>query len=212
MYKRQLYFQYNQVGSAPEGESLADFFGRLLAALEEPGVGRLVIDVRQNPGGASHLSRPLIEGLRGSEKLDPPGRLFVLLGPGTGSAAVQFVFALEKCTHAIFAGEPSGQGPIFYSDPLTYVLPHTGIALRLSTTHWVMSFEGDGRDALEPDLPAPLTLDDLRAGRDPALEAVLAFDPGEASEVIERVRGRRDPVCRLQYYGRPPKGSAARGR
>lgn len=200
-----VYFQWNQVSNAKEGESLASCFERLFETLADPTVQRLIIDVRQNPGGTSHLSRPLIEGLGGHERIDRPGHLFVLLGNGSGSATVQLLFALEKCTHAIFVGEPSGQGPIFYSDPSTHTLEHTRVSFRLARTHWVMSHAEDQRGALEPDLPAPTTFEDLLAGRDPAMEAALAFDVSLAKPLVRLVRKRRRPDCEVQYYGRIPK-------
>ena len=198
------YVQYNQVSDRPGGETLSEFFERMFAELEERPAQRFILDVRNNPGGGSHLSRPLIEGLQGLEDLNRPGALFVLMGRGTGSAAVQLVFALEKSTNALFVGEPSGQGPIFYSDPPTYTLERTGAQVRIARTRWVMSFEGDEREELAPDLSVPFSIADLLAGRDPVLEAAEDFRADRHPRLLERVRSRNRPDAEIQYFGTVP--------
>lgn len=50
-------------------------------------------------------------GLRESDKINQPGKLFVIIGRSTFSAAMFLVGDLEEHTRAIFIGEPTGGKP-----------------------------------------------------------------------------------------------------
>jgi hypothetical protein len=78
-----IYFQFNLVING-EGETLADFAGRLATALEQPDVRRLVIDLRNNTGGDNTLLRPLLVALIRS-KVNVRGGIFAIVGPTTFS-------------------------------------------------------------------------------------------------------------------------------
>jgi hypothetical protein len=63
-------------------------------------------------------------------------------------------------------------------------LPRSGLTLRLSTLYW-QNHPRDAREAIEPLLPAPVTADDLRAGRDPVARVLEGLD---APAVVARGR------------------------
>ena len=107
------------------------------------------------------------------------GRLFVLTDVDTYSAAVCCAARLERETLAVFVGEATGAGPNHCGDAERTVLPGTGAELWISTLHWQVSDPRDRRCRMWPDVEAPLTFADWRAGRDPALEAALSWSsPG----------------------------------
>jgi hypothetical protein len=54
------------------------------------------------------------------------------------------------------------------------MLPNHRITVRVSTLWWQWD-PRDTRHWIEVELPAPLTVDAYRTGRDPALEAIAAF-------------------------------------
>jgi len=173
---KAVYVQYNQVGDEEGGETIAAFADRLLAFLDANPVERLVLDLRLNRGGNGELNRPLLVALIRARRVDRPGGLFVLVGRSTWSAAQFLVNDLEKYTHAIFVGEPTGGKVNAFGDSSRITLPHSGVTVRVSTLWW----QGDERDArpwTAPQVAADLALADYRANVDPALDAALRYAP-----------------------------------
>lgn len=81
---------------------------------------RVVFDLRGNEGGNNNLNQPLLHALFRSIPFDEPGRIYVLTGPKTFSAALNFCSKLEGETQALFVGEPvvgfsSGRQPQVHS-------------------------------------------------------------------------------------------------
>ena len=174
-YSRAVYVQFNQVGDK-ETETIEAFSKRLFSFVEANSVDRLVLDLRLNRGGNGGLNRPLLLGIIRSTKIDQRGKLFVLIGRGTWSAAQMLVNELEKYTNAIFVGEPSGGKVNCYGDSSRIILPNSGITARVSTLWW-QEDERDKRPWKAPDIAADLTIADYRANGDPALQAALDYVP-----------------------------------
>ncbi len=172
--QKAIYFQFNGVGNGGS-ESLRDFCKRLFAAAAEPQVECLVIDMRYNGGGNTFLNVPLIEGIIRSEKLSEPGRLFVIIGRDTFSAAQNTVSELERRTKAILVGEPTGSCPNFIGESVHVMLPYSGWGISISDLWWQHSMAMDYRSWTPPVLYAPPTAEAFRAHRDPALETVWRY-------------------------------------
>lgn len=175
-----LYVQVNAVRDGAD-ESQASFWARVFEVVRNEEIDRLILDYRLNGGGNNYLNQPLIHGLIQSERLRAPGHLFVLTSPRTFSAAANCVAKIDQETNAVFVGEPAGAGPNHAGDAETITLPNTGVSVRISRLWWQISDPRDTRRTMLPDVPAPLTFDDYVSGRDPALEAALAFDPEDAA-------------------------------
>ena len=160
-----------------EAESwpFADFMADALAVLDSQPVERVVIDLRANSGGDSRILEPLIEALAQRDDMNQPGRLFVLIGPRTYSSAILNAIQFRQRTAAILVGEPTGGEPNHYGEIKEFTLPNSGLRVFYSTKRFVY-IEGDDSSALEPDRLVPLTAADLFAGRDPVLEAVIAWE------------------------------------
>ena len=179
---KTLYVQINQmfdVGS----ESLRALFDRALGAATSSTVERIVIDLRHNDGG-DHIHMPLIEALNRHAYWGRRGRLFVAIGSGTFSAAQTFASALEKHTSAIFVGEPTGGKPNHYGSGGAFFLPNSNLRVRHSRSYFQNSDPADDRPWIAPDLVAPLSMADDRAGIDPVMRAVLQWRA--ASQLSER--------------------------
>ncbi len=175
---KAVYVQFNQVGNK-ENDTVEAFADRLFAFVDAHPVERLVLDLRLNRGGNGELNRPLLLGLIRSRKVDQKGRLFVLVGRSTWSAAQMLVNELERYTNAIFVGEPTGGKANSYGDSRRITLPNSGITVRVSTLWW----QGDERDRrpwTAPRVAADLTFEDYRRNNDPALKAVLSYVPGKS--------------------------------
>ncbi|HEX8863168.1 MAG TPA: hypothetical protein VGC06_29570 [Actinomycetes bacterium] len=166
-----VYCQCNNLLDDP-AEPLAAFWRRLLAAAEEHRA-RLVLDLRANGGGNTFLTSPLLHGLIGSRALNRRGRLFVIAGRGTFSAAQNLTTLLARHTEAIFVGEPTGSRPNFVGETAPFRLPWSGLLANVSDLYWQTSWPLDHRAWVPPELFAPPTFAAFRANRDPAMEAVL---------------------------------------
>ena len=167
-----LYVQFNQVLDGP-GETLAEFAVRVRAAVTANEIDQLIVDVRHNNGGTSYLSRELVRSLIHFETTRENGRLDVLMGRNTFSAAQFFVTDVDRWTDALFVGEPSGSRPNVVSEETEVILPFSGTMASISCRYFQQSWPGDDRVWIVPDIPVMLTFADYQAGRDRALEAVL---------------------------------------
>jgi hypothetical protein len=174
---RTVYVQYNKVGDAPN-ETIAAFAERLRAFVDSAPVDRVVLDLRLNRGGDGTLNQPLVLSLIRSPKLEGPGRLFVIIGRSTCSAAQFLVHDLEEYTDAVFVGEPTAGMPNSYSDSRRLTLPNNGITVRASIYYWQRTHPLDTRPWKGPDVAAGLTSGDYRANVDPALREILDWKTG----------------------------------
>jgi carboxyl-terminal processing protease len=162
---------------------------QLKAHHDAPGV---VIDLRQNPGGetwslgitigeffdrsvdcGTFITRSGRRGVKNSWQIGSAhyaGRVAVLVDGTTASAAEIFSAVLQDHGRATIVGRKTA-GAVLAS--IFYSLPDGG-ELQLSREDYVTPkgrrLEGNG---VVLDIVVPLTLEDLRAGRDPDLDAAL---------------------------------------
>jgi hypothetical protein len=168
--KGLVYFQFNQVMNKP-AESLAAFAGKLDSALKAKNPRLLIVDVRHNNGGNGNLLPPLVKVLSDFER-SQKGRIVVLTGRNTFSAAQIFIGLVDGATDAVFAGEPSSSKPNFVGEENEVVLPYSGARGSISN-RFHESIPGDKRQWIEPAIKVVVSSKDYFAGRDPVLEAVL---------------------------------------
>jgi hypothetical protein len=167
---RAVYLQYNAV--QPAGATLVS---ALADTAEGRAVDRVVVDVRHNHGGDNTTYASFVDHLAGP-RVDRPGRLWVLAGRLTFSAAGNFAAEVaDSAEHEVFIGEPTGGAPNQYGDHAAIRLPHTGITVT-SATEWV-EVSDDDRDATGPDIALPYRAADYFGGRDPVLLRALTGRP-----------------------------------
>jgi hypothetical protein len=170
-----VYAQINQIRNG-DTQSLQDFGRELRERMADGGYSHLVLDLRHNNGGNGYLNWPFVRELVRTDALDHPDRLFVITGRRTFSAAMLLSSMIEFHTDAIFVGEPTGSSPQFYGEDTHFRLPYSGLAGSISSRWFQNRFIADDeRPWIGPDIVAELTLDDLRKGRDPALEAIRQY-------------------------------------
>jgi hypothetical protein len=169
---RTLFVQYNAVEPGIDG--VAD---EILARAKEDDVARVVVDLRHN-GGGDNTTMSHFEDVLRDPAIDRPGRLFVIIGRITFSAAANFATDLERETGAIFAGEAMGGSPNLYGDSRQIHLPYSKQDLYVATRYWERSAPDDPRITIEPTIPVSLSSADYDAGRDPVLEAILKVPLG----------------------------------
>ncbi len=171
---REVYFQYNTILDNPQ-EPLAKFADRLFQFINEHEVEKLVIDMRWNNGGNASLNQAVLKGLINSGKLSQRGKLFIIIGRRTFSAAQNAAALFERYTNAIFVGEPTGSSPNFIGENLFFTLPYSKLAASVSDLYWQGSWPNDYRTWIAPQIYIPPTFEAYRTNRDPVLEAILAY-------------------------------------
>ncbi len=173
---KTVYFQFNQVVN-DKAETLAAFSERLFKFINENAVEKLVIDMRWNNGGNTFLTPPLQLGLIRNEKINQNGKLFIIIGRRTFSAAQNFITFCDRNTNTIFVGEPSGSSPNFIGEEVPFVLPYSRIQVNVSNLYWTGSSPYDYRTWIAPTLYTPPTFEMYKANRDSGMEAILNYLP-----------------------------------
>jgi hypothetical protein len=165
-----LYVQYNRV------DPLDTEASQLAAAAAASDVTRVVVDIRHNYGGEVNALIAILDALA-TPKLGQAGRLFLITGRNTYSAASLFAAKLQARTRLTVVGEPMGGSPNLWGNAEDFSLPWSGLSVGVATQFELATSVDDVRLTIEPDLPVPLTFADWSAGRDPALEVILARKP-----------------------------------
>lgn len=173
---KTLYFQYNITHEDPH-EKIAGFIKKMAKVVEENPLERFVVDVRWNGGGNLGTSKAFTEFIANHPKINQRGKLYVILGRHTFSAASYFVSTLEFRSKAIFVGESTGAKPNHYGDTRPLKLPNSGLTPELATIFWQNSFAWDKRTETQPDIWVEPLASDWLAKRDAALETILAEEP-----------------------------------
>ena len=165
---RAVYMAFNSVRRPTPGFLRA--LGRLVRA---PKVRRVIVDVRLNGGGDNTTYGQLVD-LLASKQVNKRGRLYLLTGRATFSAAANFAAEIDRDTRAIVMGEPTGGGVETYGDTFPLSLPTAGWTVHIAARyHERKKGPGDHRLAVEPDVRVDLTSAQYFAGLDPVLARAL---------------------------------------
>ena len=128
----------------------------------------------RNQGGDFQRFRtfllPIIEA---RSAINRAGALFVIIGPGTFSAAGVTAFDLRNRAHAILVGAPAGIRPNHYGDSAEFRLPNSGLRISYATQYHRSGAATDSEIA--PDKRIEPTWEAFRAGRDPVMEWILSY-------------------------------------
>jgi len=171
-----VYAQINRVERrGEENKSFSRFTGDFFKYFDQHAeeIGKVIIDLRFNPGGQGRLTIPFIKEMVKRENHFPRGKLFVLIGSKTYSAGVVFATQFLEYTNAIFVGSPSGCAANMFSNSNSAgKLPNSryelDIASRQIENTWIAN-----RNIFKIDVPAIMTGKDYYTGSDPALEAIV---------------------------------------
>ncbi|HEY5885894.1 MAG TPA: hypothetical protein VIT88_14485 [Pyrinomonadaceae bacterium] len=154
-------------------DSLGEHSRALFAFIDRHQPKRLVIDLRQNGGGdffegRKHLIRPIKE----RPALNQKGRLFVIVGRRTYSAAMANAIDFRKETNATLVGEPIGERPNSYSENDEMTLPNSRLVVSYSTRYY--KFLDEDVPAVMPDKRIDPNWPDFKAGRDAVMDWILS--------------------------------------
>ena len=160
-------------------DSLSENARKLFRFVDGNPTKRLVIDMRQNGGGDFFEGRKhLIQPLKDRPALNQKGRLFVLIGRRTFSAAMANAVDFRKETNAILVGEPIGERPNSYSENDEMTLPNSRLIVSYSTRYY--RFVDEDVPAVVPDQRIDPNWADFQAGRDPVMDWILSSSPDQA--------------------------------
>jgi hypothetical protein len=165
---RAVYLGYNSVVTPPNA-----FVRSLERLVRGPTVRRVIVDIRLN-GGGDNTTYGSLTSILNAPAIDRRGKVYVLIGRATFSAAANFAAELDRDTRAIFVGEPTGGGVETYGDTFPLLLPATGWYVHIAA-RYVERRRGprDRRLAVAPDVHVDLTSAQYFAGRDPVLDRAL---------------------------------------
>ncbi|MEO8511973.1 MAG: tetratricopeptide repeat protein [Ignavibacteria bacterium] len=177
---KTLYINYKRVLIDP-ADSLKYFCKRIEDFANTNDINKTVIDIRNNGGGNNATCQPFVNLISNNPKFNRKGKLFVILGRQTFSAASYLTTKLEYNTKAMFIGEPSGASPNHYGDNRPLVLPNSKIEIRLSSIYWQNSFPFDNRLSTEPFINIEMSSRDYFSGKDPVMEYILNYKAEDIS-------------------------------
>jgi hypothetical protein len=148
----------------------------------------IILDMRFNTGGDYTKAARFASRL--PKFLPPSGRIYLLTGPQTFSAAITTVAFVKQAagSRAIILGEPIGDRLTFYGEGNSGCLPHEDLCLHYATgmhdyTHrcddwgkcfwlnWVFPVQVR---SLAPDETIEMTFADYNASRDPVFDRAIA--------------------------------------
>lgn len=165
---KAVYVGFNSV-RVPDEKTLR----KIQRLVRAPSVRRVIVDVRLNGGGDNTTYGPLTS-IFGSKDVNRRGRLYLLVGRATFSAAANFAAEIDRDTRAIVVGEPTGGGVETYGDTFPLAMPTVGWTVHVAARyHERKAGPKDRRLAVGPDARVDLSSKDYFARRDPVLARAL---------------------------------------
>lgn len=195
---RTYYIQYNQCMEDPE-LPMETFTAQVMADLEQGSYSVLLLDLRNNGGGSDGVIIPLLMELAPlvrSGELE----LWGLVGEATFSSASINALEIREMGGGL-AGEPTSGSVDHFGSVSGFTLPNSGIRVGVSSKYIDLGTlldadAGRGVVSLEPDVELPQTMADTLAGKDTAVEWLLAHP-----ERLAQQEWPNAPLTRGRFVG-----------
>jgi hypothetical protein len=184
----EAHFVQLRANASRDGQEIGQFLSSVLATLRETKPRHLVVDLRFDGGGDLNTTRAFFQALPSS--IGGDGRIFALTSGMTFSAGIASLGYLKQsgAGRVTIVGEPIGDHLEFWAEGQLLELPVSKAVLLFATERHDYRTgcpQADCHDSirrhpirvrtLEPDVLAPITFADFRAGRDPALDTVAGL-------------------------------------
>lgn len=170
--KQVFYFNFRGYADWPEMQQLCDSMYKQL--VNTPDIRKVIIDMRRNGGGnfdkGLRIVLPVFLNLKA---LRPEISYYVVAGRETFSAGMANAIHLRDGLDATVVGEPTGARPNGYQELGGLVLPHSQIAVGLSTIYY--TFQKQNTNGVIPDILIMPSFSLYATGRDPVIEKILAM-------------------------------------
>jgi hypothetical protein len=170
-----------------DGQSIRDFLSSTEKVLRQTKPCNVILDLRYDGGGDYLNTYGFARKLPGL--VAAMGRVIVLTGPATFSAAISTVAAARHAgqERVVIIGEPVGDRLQFYSEGGRACLPNYPLCVAYQTgkhdyqhacddwtdCFWLNYFFAFQVKSLDPDEVVPLSFNDWRAGVDPVLDRAV---------------------------------------
>ena len=169
---RAIYIQFNSVQNKDD-QSLNDFTLEIQNQVDRNKTQFLILDLRHNSGGNGAIRNHMLKLLVKFEANKPEGKIFVLMGRGTYSAAQNLLTEISTQTNAILVGEPSSSKPTFVGEAGWFQLPYSGLIGIAASQYHKSSEAEDFRKWIAPHIPVNLSSTDYFSGNDKALDIIM---------------------------------------
>jgi C-terminal processing protease CtpA/Prc len=157
----------------PDSSTFKRVSKEMFDLIDAGGAKRLIIDLRQSNGGDFFKFRShILDGLKSRSAFRLPNSIFIVIGRGTISAAMVNAIETRDQLRAILVGEPTGSKPNSYSENDSLTLPNSKLKVSYSTKFYKLQTQETA--SLEPDKRIESSWELYTAGRDPAIEWILA--------------------------------------
>lgn len=154
--------------------SFLEFQNEIKKMLNENPVEKLIFDIRLNSGGSYNQGNNFIREVVINSKIDRKGKLFVLIGRDTFSAAILNSRFFQENTKAIFVGEETMGKPNHYGFLNYFNLNNSKIEVSYST-EIVLTTKKKNQETMKPDYNVEETFEDYKNGIDPVFEFVKNY-------------------------------------
>jgi tetratricopeptide (TPR) repeat protein len=167
-----IYIKFNSVQDKND-QSLKDFTLEIQNQIDQKKPQFLVLDLRHNYGGNGAIRNHMLKLLVKFEANNPEGKIFVLMGRATYSAAQNLLTEISTQTNAILVGEPSSSKPTFVGEAGWFQLPYIGLIGIAASQYHKSSEAEDFRKWIAPHIPVSLSSTDYFSGNDKALDIIM---------------------------------------
>jgi tetratricopeptide (TPR) repeat protein len=173
--KKILFLQLNAITNWDK-DPFVDFTKRLFKSYDgnAGSIDKFVIDLRFNEGGNGYLLPPFLREFIVRRDSLPRGKLYIITGRRTFSAATNLIGQMLKHTNTVTVGDIT-PGPLNWcSDTLDFRLPNSGLFVQISSMFWMEGHAMDARGCYPPDYYLPETFKEFGSFTDRPLEAILS--------------------------------------
>ena len=180
--QKVVYFQYNRINSM-KTESSRDFAKRMWSVVDSVEVDKFIMDLRYNGGGSFPYSLTFVQGLLDRLDINKRGRLFVISGFDTFSAATSTLLQMELKSEAIVLGEVHGDYRGRPGDAEKHTLDNTGLIVYLSSLYHPELLPGNDSNSIKLDKTIPTPWENYKNGEDPIVNYILKESNWERTRV-----------------------------
>lgn len=167
-----MYFQFRRTNNQDGQPSISKFRKEFFDVIDRERPELLVVDVRNNNGGNYHLGEPFADEVSKRAWLNQPGKVWIVNGRSTFSAAMVTTIFFKKKTKATLIGETGRANPNGTDNNEYMNLPNSKLEIEYTTRiakHWPEIT----LDHIPVDVVVPPTFEKHKAGVDPVLEYIL---------------------------------------